>query len=241
MNDFFGWGLKVGEIARIRIRIHWFLLFFWFIHLQEALSVEGPRRGVAVSAWVLWTALSFLSILFHEFGHCIAARKVGGDADEILMWPLGGLAMCHCPQNWRAHLIVAAGGPLVTLGIVAVSWPTFHWLPDQFPWLEGSRYFRAARAILVDWNAFILVFNLIPLYPMDGGRVFHSLVWAWYERTRGHSWGSLGHANRITLAVSRVTGVCGLVYALYDGDTQLAVLFVWAILSAESLRGRSWL
>ncbi len=240
MDDLFNWGLRVGEIARIRIRLHWLLLLFWLAHLQSLMAFEGLGRGTAVSGWVLWTALFFLSILLHEFGHCIAARKVGGDAHEILLWPLGGLAMCHCPQNWKAHLMVAVGGPFVTLCIALVSWPLFELLVSQSPDLLGSLHFLEARNILVEWNVYLLIFNLIPLYPMDGGRIFHSLVWGWYERARGYSWGSLAHANRITLAVSRVTGVCGLIYALSEGQSQLAFLFVWAILSAESLRGRQW-
>ena len=59
--------------------------------------------------------LMFLSVLLHEFGHCFAARRVDGDADEILLWPLGGLARCDVPNTAWANFILAAGGPAVNL------------------------------------------------------------------------------------------------------------------------------
>lgn len=243
MFDLFTGGLYLFEVSRIRVRVHWLLLVFWVFELLDAMRGDADRRSAQVVGWLLFVVLGLGSILLHELGHCFAARRVGGDANDILMWPLGGLAFCQCPNTWRAHLVTAAGGPLVTLAIVAVSFPTFHFLTDYL--LSEQRelllhpYFLSiyaqANHILVDWNFYILLFNLVPVYPMDGGRIFHSLAWAWFSRRDVH-WGGYGRASRLTLAVSRVAAVGGIVFGLATRNTMIAVIFVWALLNTESLR-----
>lgn len=238
--DVYGWGLYVGELARIRIRIHWILLAFWAVNLKDALQGNPEQRSMRLLLWGLGVLLTFGSILLHEFGHCFAARTVGGDANEILLWPFGGLAFCHCPDTWRANLITAVGGPLVTLAIFAVSWPTFHFIDEQRPELSITNpYFVEAYYYLVHWNLYILIFNLIPLYPMDGGRIFHALAWAWFERPGGPGWSGYGRASRLTLQVTRVTAALGIVYAIQEQEIPMAFIFVWAWLQAERLKGSS--
>src|SRR5687768_14584198 len=86
---------------------------------------EAFREGAPPGSWqdaAMLMGLLFLSVLLHEFGHCFAARYMDGEADEILLWPLGGLAMCRSlPHTPLAHFVVAAGGPLVTLGLCLIS------------------------------------------------------------------------------------------------------------------------
>ena len=72
-------------------------------------------------SWLVMCGLLFLSILLHEFGHCFAARSVDGDATEVLLWPLGGLAYCDVPHTPRANLITALGGPAVNLGLCVMA------------------------------------------------------------------------------------------------------------------------
>jgi len=243
MFDPFGWGLYLFDVSRIRVRVHWLLLLFWFVELSNAIQREPEERSARVLGWLLYVVLGFGSILLHELGHCFAARRMGGYADDILLWPLGGLAFCHCPENWKAHLVTAAGGPLVTLAIVGVSYPAFHllngYLSTEHFELLTQPYFWAtyatAQSILVDWNFIILLFNLVPVYPMDGGRIFHALAWAWFTRG-GAPWGGFGRASRLTLNVSRVAAVGGIIYGLSTGSTQTAIIFVWALLQTEQLR-----
>src|SRR5262245_16079929 len=147
--DFYSWGLALGRFSGILVRIHWTLLLYWLWQLDGNLRLFHDYRTIGLTFWAISTVLMFLSILLHEFGHCFAARRVGGDADEILMWPLGGLAFCHCPDYWKSHLIVAVGGPLVTALIVAVSYPSFLLLEHYGPAWTQSFSFEAARTILV--------------------------------------------------------------------------------------------
>lgn len=236
------WGLYIGRISGIEVRLHWTLLAFWAFELDSWIRrASEAYRTTALLAWATVVVALFGSILLHELGHAFAARRVGGYADEILLWPLGGLASCRTANHWKPHLIVAAAGPAVTLVIVAVCWPLFlgldAWLrPESWTSITGFVVYETASEVLARWNAYILVFNLIPLYPLDGGRILHSALWGYFSRSAGYSWGAYGRASRITLIVSRVTGVAGIVYGASVQSLWLIVIFVWALLGSESLR-----
>ena len=166
--------LPVGHIAGILVRIHWTLLVLWLFDLNSYMKVFEGRA--AVPALAIHAAALFGSILLHELGHAFAARRVGGRADEILLWPLGGSPSATAPELAREpHR--RRQGALVTVIIVGASALLFRFIdPGTNP------YLHVAETVLVRWNIFILVFNLIPLYPMDGGRIFHALAWAWFGR-----------------------------------------------------------
>jgi Zn-dependent protease len=243
MQNFFSWGLYVGQVAGIRIRIHGLLLIWWAVEFNNTV-LAGPveQRKVRSAIWALGALLVFLSILLHELGHCFAARRVGGDAHEILLWPLGGLAFCRCPDHWKSHLIVAAGGPLVTLAIVTVSYVGFGVIEPytvEMTWFNLILVHQTAT-LLIFWNSIILIFNLIPLYPLDGGRIFHALAWGYFSRRGGQALNGYGRASRVTLWVSRATVVAGVICGLYLRNIMLVVIFVWAWSGAESLKGRRY-
>lgn len=236
LND--EWGLEVGQIARIRIRLHWLLLAWWGYDLYKVLSVEAGARGVLLVAWALGVGLSFGSILLHELGHCFAARRVGGIANDVLLWPLGGLAYCRIPEDWRSRFFVAAAGPAVTAVIAGAGWLGF-WALEQ----AGSELLRSpltwlSRWYLVDWNLFILVLNLIPLYPLDGGRIFFALAWGWLTRPSANALGGYARARRWTLRISYVSIALGVIYAIggEGTNTPFLVFFLWCLLGLEGLR-----
>jgi Zn-dependent protease len=233
-RGFMSMGLPIGRIAGIEVYIHWLLLLQWVIQLDDV--IRPGSGGSALVAWILMVALMLGSILLHELGHCFAARKVGGNADEIVLWPLGGLAFCDCPRHWKAHFVVAAGGPLVTVAIIALSWPAFHFAGTAWPDLRLNGYFRMAHAILVGWNMLILVFNLIPLFPMDGGRIFHALAWRHFSRQGGYEWAGYSRANRVTLYVSRGTAIAGMGWAAWEQNLILVVLILFMLVQAEQLK-----
>src|SRR5262249_22702155 len=149
-----------------------------------------------------------VSTLLHEFGHCFAARAVNGDASEVMLWPLGGLANVDLPQNPRAHFLTAAAGPAVNLLIcvacaallaVAVA-PALQppWLPWWRPWriddagsvaltTWGGGEFKTANVLPVllarcFWiNSVLFWLNVVLVgFPMDGGRMFQAALWPRY-------------------------------------------------------------
>jgi stage IV sporulation protein FB len=138
MRDPFAWSLPLGRVLGVIIRVH--VTFFIFVIVMW-LKKLGPdsRPGEALAMLVLMLLL-FVSVLLHEFGHCFAARYVDGEASEVLLWPLGGLARCEVPHSAWAHFVTAAGGPMVNLllcmfaGIVLAAMqfqPSFNPLPEQ--------------------------------------------------------------------------------------------------------------
>ncbi|MCK6457998.1 MAG: site-2 protease family protein [Phycisphaerae bacterium] len=176
-----GWSLALGRISGIQIRAHF--VFILFIVL-ELLTAEG---SIAFAA--RWLGLLFSIVLLHELGHCLAARRVGGDATEILMWPLGGLAFVRAPQTPFAQFITTAGGPLVNVALCLVSGGVLVGLAGTIgavP-LDPFRGWAGASFITSEWHLWLylafrvsyvlLLFNLIPMYPLDGGRLLQAALW----------------------------------------------------------------
>ncbi len=176
------WSFGIGAWFGVRIRVSVFfpLLLVW---------------GWWVFGWQMGTALAsilFLSVLFHEFGHVITARAVGGSGDEILIWPFGGLAFVGASASPRGQFLTALGGPLVNLVVcgltlyAVLSWdfPRFAFNPLYLPFASRpglERPMFGATNLLLDLqvlvfavNWMLLLVNLIPAYPMDGGRMLRT-------------------------------------------------------------------
>ncbi len=194
MRDPLTWSLPVGRVFGISVRLHLLFLF-----LAVGLVARGAGAGYGMAA-LLMVVLLFVSVLLHEFGHCFAARYVNGDATEILLWPLGGLAYVDVPNTPRAHFITTAGGPAVNVilclisgGILAANGLLFPWSPYWSPIGPDSLYSFSteldvpgkdlspmaaliAQLFYVNWILFW--FNMLLVgFPMDGGRILQSILW----------------------------------------------------------------
>src|SRR5262245_25708971 len=101
MRDPLSWSFPVARLFGITVRIHFLFPLVALGLIGRAASLDKLGMGLWVDAAMLM-GLLFLTVLLHEFGHCFAARHVGGDASEVLLWPLGGLAYCDVPHNPRA-------------------------------------------------------------------------------------------------------------------------------------------
>src|SRR4051794_32241242 len=120
MRDPLSWSIPLGRLFGITIKVHW---LYPVVALGFILRVYYQKSDTGANLWpdgawidvCILTALAFVSVLLHEFGHCFAARWVDGDAQEILIWPLGGLASVDVPHTPRAHFLSAAAGPAVNL------------------------------------------------------------------------------------------------------------------------------
>jgi len=124
------WSFPIGRYLGIQVRVH---ITFVLLVVFEMIQQGDP-------AWTLrWTGLLFLSVLLHEFGHCLACRSVGGQADEILMWPLGGLAFCRPPRRPWPEFVTVAWGPLVNVILASISYGVLLvWFGDRMPWRGSS-------------------------------------------------------------------------------------------------------
>jgi Zn-dependent protease len=211
MQNPLSWSIPLGRVFGITVRVH--VLFpivaLGFILRAYFLKKDGTDEPFyPPGAWVdaaMIIGLLALSVLLHEFGHCYAARLVDGDASEVLLWPLGGLATVDIPQTPRANFLVAAAGPVVNLvlflgcllilGLFHVPSLQPPWNPLEYPGrfdAQGAIYLNdwsgepkvihnlgwivAARLFWVNWVLFW--FNVVLIgFPLDGGRMFQSILW----------------------------------------------------------------
>jgi Zn-dependent protease len=192
--------IRLFRLAGIDVFLHW----SWFV-----IAIYEIQERTRDYRWFVWNVAEYLALFaivtLHEFGHSLACRQVGGKADQIVLWPLGGVAYVSPPQRPGATLWSIAAGPLVNAALLpilsgllllgrALGWPVI--VPDAHRWL------RAVWAI----NLGLLVFNLLPIYPLDGGQILRTLFWF-----------VLGRARSLTVA-----SVLGLV-----GVAALAALALW--------------
>jgi Zn-dependent protease len=294
MRDPFSWSFPLGRLFGITIKVHvLFPLFALAMVLRVAFQKDPPPPAVPFppNLWLdacVVLLLAFFAVLLHELGHCFGARLVDGDAPEVLMWPLGGLAAMEIPHTPRANFIATAAGPAVNLflcilmGLLLAAYsfrPSLNpWASDfdliaprLYKWTEGITYgFRpeyragdpskytamypadkggptpvsrfdveeriikdgpkevgkeystrsdgtkvvaeapatlsvwqiwAARFFWINWMLFLL--NLLPGFPLDGGRLLQSILW-WRSDYR-----------QATLSAVFVGFVIMLVIALY--------------------------
>jgi len=168
--------LHLAKIGGIDLYLHW----SWFL---VALIEIQARSGAYTS--VVWNVAEYLALFaivtVHEFGHAFACRSVGGRADRIMLWPLGGIAFVDPPPRPGPVLWSIAAGPLVN---VVLLWPLFQ-LSAWVAALPGVDINLALLAHSVAWiNLALLVFNVIPVYPLDGGQILQSLLWFLIGRAR---------------------------------------------------------
>ena len=112
MRDPLNWSIPLFRVFGIQVRVHVFYIILVLGLMFRQIQYD-PENWL--DFLLIFIVLVFVIILLHEFGHCFAARREGGDAEKILMWPLGGLAFCDCPHTPRAHFYTAFGGPLVNI------------------------------------------------------------------------------------------------------------------------------
>ncbi len=221
------WAVTIGRVAGISVRIHVFFLVFVAVQLLQPAFGTSP---IHFADAVLMVVILFWIVLLHEFGHCAACRLSGGEADEILIWPLGGLAFCRPEHRWTAHLATALGGPLVNVAILGVLSPmlglaTGLWwgvaLPNPFAlhmpadvadsWLLRGLFLANAM------NLVVLLFNmLLPMFPFDGGRVVQAALWP-----------PMGYARSMRVAV-----YCGYVGAIALGIVGLVLKELMVVMIA---------
>ncbi|MSR40977.1 MAG: hypothetical protein EXS10_03635 [Phycisphaerales bacterium] len=226
-DDPMTWSFRFGRLCGIDLRVH---LFFGVYVLVRLASVgnAGESGGLGLLPTALMLAAAFVVVLLHELGHCAGAHYVGGRATQVLMWPLGGLASCVLPNRPSAHLITAAAGPLANVAIVAVLGTTLYFVtgigvgvaipnPLDLNMLilheEVSRTWWTLLLAVANWFALLLLlFNLLPIFPLDGGKIVQALLWP-----------KMGFARsmRMSCRIGLVGAVAVGVFALIRNDTML--------------------
>lgn len=216
--DFLNTGIPLGEYWGIRVRLHFTFLIYAFYRAQ---SWGNIGFGLAYVAGL------YFCILLHEFGHALAARWCDGEAHEILLWPLGGLAFVRPAWNPTAHLITTVAGPFVTLVLWflfgGLRWATASLMQVYPQSAEAVSLPYLLMAVMAQTNKWLLIFNLIPAFPMDGGRIFRDTLWHWMSAEK---------ATRIAVIVSQVIAVTAIGWAVIKGDYWLIFLALFILMQS---------
>jgi stage IV sporulation protein FB len=213
-RNIFQWSIPLGRWFAVQVKLS---VFFVLIAMVLVFRWGDWRIGVTFGLML------FLSVLLHEFGHVFAARITGGDGDEILITPFGGLAMCMPASTFASQFWTTAGGPVVNLGLCLVTLtPVIQsphtadcFNPIVFPAvsLAGKSFVDAMPDVLIILfmtNWLLLLLNLVPVHPLDGGRLLHTLLSSRLERFV---------ARNAYLKVGSIAGVILLVVGLLMDNT----------------------
>ncbi|MGH9467055.1 MAG: site-2 protease family protein [Terriglobales bacterium] len=204
----------LGRIAGIDLYLHW----TWFL----VFLLEFQDRGRAYSS-PLWNVLEivalFAIVTLHEYGHALACRKVGGHAERILLWPFGGIAYVDPPVRPGATLWTLAAGPLVNVALVPILYVAMHAAVAPAMALSSLNLYLFVRTVFYI-NLVLLLFNLLPIYPLDGGQILRSLLWY-----------PLGRARSLWVAsIIGFIGVAGLLFVSWrTGDLWLGAITLFIL------------
>ena len=207
--------IRLFRIAGITVFLHftWFLVGFYEVTTLSARYTQ--------TIWAVYEYLALFGIvLMHEFGHALACRQTGGHANQIVLWPLGGIAFVSPPPRAGAMLWSIAAGPLVNVLLVPVFEGVFL-LARARGWMH-----EAPNAFLLIWyirwiKIALLIFNLLPIYPLDGGQLLRALLWFPLGRIR---------SLQVACAIGLVGGA-GLAVFGYTKSWWLLVIMAFFLLS----------
>jgi Zn-dependent protease/CBS domain-containing protein len=216
------WSIPIGTVRGTVVRLHiTFLLFLLWIGFAHYSRGGAP----AAVQGVLFMALLFLCVLLHEFGHIFAARRYGVQTPEVVLLPIGGVARLErIPEEPSQELVVALAGPAVNIVIAAALYLLF----GGFAPGDGTELANPSISLLgrlAEANLFLALFNLIPAFPMDGGRVLRAFLASRLGYARGTR-----IAAGIGQALAFGLGLLGLV----NGAPLLLFVALFVYLAASS-------
>jgi stage IV sporulation protein FB len=230
------WSFLLGTYGGTEVRIHaTFLLLLAFLGWQSAL-VEGFAAAIGTLAFLV---AIFTCVLLHEFGHVIAARRYGIHTPDITLLPIGGVARLErMPRKPSEELVVALAGPAVNV-VIALGL----FLGRGFTGIGGDLWDELRQgsfaAKLMAWNVVMVVFNMIPAFPMDGGRVLRAILAFFIDYVK---------ATQVAASIGQAFAVFGAMVALFfAGNPLLLIIALFIFMGAgqeaahvadqESIRG----
>jgi Zn-dependent protease len=208
--------IRLFQFAGINVFLHW----SWF--LVAAYEIEDRGRYSSLA----WSGFEYLAlfaiVLAHEFGHALACRQVGGTADRVVLWPLGGVAYVSPPPRPGATLWSIAAGPLVNVALIPILGVLYFAFSASQPSQSDFMVFLGDLSLI---NFGLLLFNILPIYPLDGGKILRSLLWF-----------VLGRAQSLMVVVMiGFIGVAGLVaVAIAIRSILLVILALFAAMQCFS-------
>jgi stage IV sporulation protein FB len=215
------WSFRIGQVAGTDIKVH---LTFPLLLVWAAIAAYKEGGAAAAVDLTVFLVALFACVLVHEFGHIGMARRFGVRTPDVILLPIGGVARIErMPDEPRQELLIALAGPAVTLGIAAVLFvitvatglrPSL-----QDPVVEHQPFLVRLLAV----NIYLLLFNLLPVFPMDGGRVLRAVL--------AHRLG-LVRGTRIAGGIGQVAALAMGIYGFVVGAPMLMLVALFVFLGA---------
>ncbi len=221
--------LQLGRFAGIKVQIHW---TFWLLFLFIGFMVFANEGTFLDLVWnFVFIIALFICVVLHEFGHALAARKYGVGTRNITLLPIGGVAnLKEMPENPKEEFIIAIAGPLVNVVIALLLWfivPVDQFMIDDPEMLEEQLSGITANNFLfylLAVNVALVVFNMIPAFPMDGGRVFRAILSTRMSRVQ---------ATKAATGLGKLLALVFFLFGLFS-NIILAVIAVFIYFGAHS-------
>jgi Zn-dependent protease len=215
-----GWTITIGRVAGTEVKVHltfFILVAFWAMAGYQ----QGGASGALLASFSLLAL--FACVLLHEFGHILMANRFGVRTPDVILLPIGGVARLErIPDEPRQELLIALAGPAVTLAIVVLLYavlavsgpePSLWGLEPAGPFLDN----------LMRVNLYLLLFNLFPAFPMDGGRMLRALLASRLGLVAG---------TRIAARLGQASAVVAGFYGLTAGMPILLLISLFVFLGA---------
>ena len=220
--------LYLGTLLKIPVKVHWSFAFllFYIVYTGQQLGMST----FAIINFFYFTLLIFVCVVLHEFGHALTARQYDIGTQDILITPIGGLArLDRLPENPMHEMVVAIAGPLVNVAIALLIGIYLYFSGSGFEVMgEESMVFESFRnfpVLLLYLNVVLVLFNLIPAFPMDGGRILRALLSIFQGRKRG---------TFIASWVGRILAIGFLGIGLYENHLGLIFIGIFVYFTARA-------
>jgi Zn-dependent protease len=218
----FSRSINLFRVRGIQISLHslFFLLLAYFCYV-------GWHDGGMLGAW--WSAATllifFACIVLHELGHSFVAIMFGVKVRGILLTPIGGMAQFDSiPRKPSQELLITIAGPAVNFAIAGALWFAVDFPDGWDSGLAMGSFGDLGRTLLV-WNVYVGLFNLVPAFPMDGGRILRALLATRLPYARATFWAA---------TVSKIIAVPGGIFELYKGNYIVATICVFVFFAGEA-------
>lgn len=221
------WSINLGRLFGIKVLVHWtfflILIYIGFISIREDQSIQE------MIIFTLLVLTLFVCVVLHELGHALTARHYGIETRRIILLPIGGVAQLErMPEEPKEELVVAIMGPVVNVVIAALLllvlavMPGFQFTQEYI--LEGMGPGIEFLFSLMIMNIFLVVFNLIPAFPMDGGRMLRAILASRIDYVE---------ATTIAARIGQGFAILFAVAAIYWGQYVLLIIAIFVYLGAQ--------
>lgn len=230
------WSLPLGSLFGVKVRIHFtfFFLLAWYGWDEwQYTGWEGARFRI------LFIILLFTCILAHEFGHILTARYFGIRSPSVTLWPFGGVALLErTPEKPKEEFLITLAGPMVNVAIFGILYATFYTgnIPRiQYIYINYGKYIYELIENIMLVNLYVAIFNFIPAFPMDGGRILRSVLSFFFGFIT---------ATKIATYLGQAIACLFVFWGIYDETYMLSIIGIFIFSAARTelqyIRQREW-